>query len=63
MPPYRIITFDGGGVRGSLMATLVRRLVENRELRLLEHSMLNLKPLNVRRDRHWTLDIGQSFSR
>jgi patatin-like phospholipase/acyl hydrolase len=27
MPPYRIITFDGGGVRGSLMATLVKRLV------------------------------------
>src|SRR5688572_16272992 len=28
MPPYRIITFDGGGVRGSLMATLVKRLVD-----------------------------------
>ena len=27
MPPYRIMTFDGGGVRGSLMATLVKRLV------------------------------------
>ena len=27
MPTYRIITFDGGGVRGSLMATLVKRLV------------------------------------
>lgn len=28
MPPFRIITFDGGGVRGSLMATLVKRLVD-----------------------------------
>ncbi|HUE84040.1 MAG TPA: patatin-like phospholipase family protein [Pyrinomonadaceae bacterium] len=28
MPTYRIITFDGGGVRGSLMAALVRRLVD-----------------------------------
>ena len=28
MPTYRIITFDGGGVRGSLMATLVKRLVD-----------------------------------
>ena len=28
MPPYKIITFDGGGVRGSLMATLVKRLVD-----------------------------------
>ncbi len=28
MNPYRIITFDGGGVRGSLMATLVKRLVD-----------------------------------
>jgi patatin-like phospholipase/acyl hydrolase len=27
MTPYRIVTFDGGGVRGSLMATLVKRLV------------------------------------
>ena len=26
MPPYRIMTFDGGGVKGSLMATLVKRL-------------------------------------
>ncbi len=29
MPPYRIITFDGGGVRGSLMATLVKRLEDH----------------------------------
>jgi len=28
MPPFRIMTFDGGGVRGSLMATLVKRLVD-----------------------------------
>ena len=28
MARYRIMTFDGGGVRGSLMATLVKRLVE-----------------------------------
>lgn len=28
MPPFRIVTFDGGGVRGSLMATLVKRLVD-----------------------------------
>jgi patatin-like phospholipase/acyl hydrolase len=27
MATYRIFTFDGGGVRGSLMATLVKRLV------------------------------------
>lgn len=27
MATYKIITFDGGGVRGSLMATLVKRLV------------------------------------
>ena len=26
MPPYRIMTFDGGGVKGSLMATLVKRI-------------------------------------
>ena len=35
MPPYRIITFDGGGVRGSLMATLVKRL-EDRFPNLLD---------------------------
>ena len=28
MAKYRIITFDGGGVRGSLMATLIKRLVD-----------------------------------
>ena len=28
MAKYRIMTFDGGGVRGSLMAALVRRLTE-----------------------------------
>ena len=28
MTRYRIMTFDGGGVRGSLMATLVKRLVD-----------------------------------
>ena|SRR5438034_10886848 len=28
MARYRILTFDGGGVRGSLMATLIKRLVE-----------------------------------
>ncbi len=28
MPRFRVITFDGGGVRGSLMATLVKRLVD-----------------------------------
>ena len=26
MPPYRIMTFDGGGVKGALMATLVKRI-------------------------------------
>ncbi len=26
MPKYRIMTFDGGGVRGALMATLLQRL-------------------------------------
>ncbi len=35
MARYRIMTFDGGGVRGSLMATLVKRLVD-RFPRLLE---------------------------
>jgi uncharacterized protein len=29
MARYRIMTFDGGGVRGSLMATLVKRLVDH----------------------------------
>ncbi len=29
MARYRIMTFDGGGVRGSLMATLVKRLTEH----------------------------------
>ena len=28
MPPYRIMTFDGGGVKGSLMATLVKRITD-----------------------------------
>ena len=28
MPPYRIMTFDGGGVKGALMATLVKRISE-----------------------------------
>jgi patatin-like phospholipase/acyl hydrolase len=28
MSTYRIITFDGGGVRGSLMATLIKRLAD-----------------------------------
>lgn len=29
MPPYRIVTFDGGGVKGALMATLVKRLSDH----------------------------------
>ena len=29
MSRYRIMTFDGGGVRGSLMATLVKRLTDH----------------------------------
>lgn len=29
MPPYRIVTFDGGGVKGSLMATLVKRISDH----------------------------------
>lgn len=28
MPPYRIMTFDGGGVKGALMATLVKRITD-----------------------------------
>ena len=35
MPPYRIMTFDGGGVKGSLMATLVKR-ISDRYPNLLE---------------------------
>ena len=29
MPPYRIMTFDGGGVKGALMATLVKRITNH----------------------------------
>ncbi|MBA3257638.1 MAG: hypothetical protein H0T64_13465, partial [Pyrinomonadaceae bacterium] len=35
MARYRIMTFDGGGVRGSLMATLVKRLVDLEDVCLL----------------------------
>ena len=50
MPPYRIMTFDGGGVKGALMATLVKRISDkfptfwNRSICLPAHQQGRLSP-------------------